>query len=472
MRYNELDLRRIPPSPDSSFGRTEVTRRWRSALMAGAFWVSFQAGEACASTTAERIAFNRSIVDYRAAVNRHFPRQTRRATKYIIVHTSEGGLENTLRVVTDGKHNGKRRRTHGGHAHYVIARDGTTYRTLDKDLRADHAGLSLWNGETDISNVSIGIEMVGYHHSRLTEAQYRSLGLLIDILQRIYRLDDRDVLTHSQVAYGRTNRWVKGDHRGRKRCAKNFVRSRAGVGPGWPYDPDVRSGRLKADTELAALYYGPARADQEQEQRIASKAPVALAGIGLPNRSRDVESGSNIVTAMNTAWMIAGEDYDANETLYRLPDGRQVTGERVAEVVGWNRIPAGTEVLLNTTLPAEEAASTDPFHTIDSGRTAWTYAGVDYDKSTTIYFFPDGRIQNGNQISDWDGLPPNTRMLVGYSVHRVTASRPPIVIAGDRYQADETLYRFPDGRFLSGSEITDFRRLPRGVRMYVSIKRS
>jgi N-acetyl-anhydromuramyl-L-alanine amidase AmpD len=63
----------------------------------------------------------------------------------------------------------------------------------------------MWNGERDISKVSMGIELVGYHYTEITDKQYRSVGILIDILQDVYDLDDSTVLTHSQVAYGNPN---------------------------------------------------------------------------------------------------------------------------------------------------------------------------------------------------------------------------------------------------------------------------
>ncbi len=410
------------------------------------FVISIAAADVEAVSPQARESFQRSIIDSRSQVNRRFKKVTRKKTDYIIVHTAEGGLQNTLNVVLNGKRNGRRRLTHGGHAHYVIARDGRTYRTLDKRYRADHAGLSMWNGRDDISDVSIGIELVGYHHTEITARQYHSLSILIDILQGIYRLDDRAVLTHSQVAYGRPNRWFRKDHRGRKRCAKNFVRRRAGLRERWTYDPDVRSGRLTADEELDTVYYGP--------------------------ESDEPPTGTNIITAGNTAWMIAGEDFNEATTLYRLPNGKVVPGNRLGRTVGWRRIPVGTEVLLNTT--TEKVAPADlPVATLTNGQTAWTFAGVDYNKHTTLYIFPSGRVKHGGQINDWDGLPPRTRIAVGYhGPYRITRARPPVEIAGQRYRDAETLYLFPEGALRSGREIRDFRRLPRGVRMLVPVDSS
>lgn len=394
-----------------------------------------------AASRQARTSFQRSIIDKRGELNRGFKKERRKETRYVIVHTSEGGLRNTLNVVLNGKHQGRRRITYGGHANYVIARDGRTYRTLDKRFRADHAGLSMWNGEEDLSSISIGIELVGYHHTEITSQQYRSLGILLDILQDIYDLDDASVLTHSQIAYGTPNRWVKSLHRGRKRCAKNFDRSRAGLGPTWPADPDVQARRLTADRELAQIYYGS-------------------------KRGRSI-AASNIITASNTAWMIAGEDFDASDTLYRLPSGRVIPGNQMGRTVGWKRIPRGTEVLLNAEAENSLVAA-GTVAVLSNGQSAWTVAGMDYSKPTTLYIFPNGRVKHGGQIADWDGLPPRTRILVGYrGPYRVTSSRPPVLIAGNSYRDARTLYLFPDSSLVSGPEIRDFRRLPRGVRILV-----
>jgi len=275
-----------------------------------------------AYTRADRRSFQQSIVDLRSRLNPNFKKVKRKKTKYIIVHTSELGLKMTQRVVLKGKRLRNSRSTNGGHTHYVIARNGRTYRILDKKYKADHAGLSMWNGETDISKISIGIELVGHHRESISESQYRSVGILIDILQGVYGLNDRSVLTHSQVAYGKPNRWFRKNQRGRKRCAKNFIRAKAEVGPTWTYDPDVRSGRLLPDPHLSRIFYG--------RREYYAKIDAA-----------------NIISRSNTAWSIAGEDYDSRTTVYKFPGGQIYTGDKISENVGWKRIPAKTVVLLH-----------------------------------------------------------------------------------------------------------------------------
>jgi len=399
-----------------------------------------------AYSAAERQRFQQSIIDYRPKLNPKFKQIKRKRTQYIIVHTSELGLKYTLRVVSRGKQFRNGKRTNGGHTHYVIARNGRTYRIMDKQWVADHAGRSMWDGRTDLSRMSIGIELVGYHYAPITEAQYRSVGLLIEILQNVYHLQDRAVLTHSQIAYGRPNRWHKRDHRGRKRCAKNFDRAKARLGPTWSYDPDVRAGRLVADAQLADVFYG------------------------RRTRSATVEE-SNIISKSNTAWLIAGEDFDSGTTVYKFPDGRLFRGDQITAQVGWGRIPPKTVVLLNHTGSLGGLKNDGPVKTIIDGITAWSLAGRSYNDRSTIYFLPSGRIKNGTMISDWDDLPVKTRLIIGYKgPFPVRKDRSAYGIAGKKYKERQTLYYLPSRQLVGGNKIKDFTNLQAGTLVFLPTK--
>lgn len=394
-------------------------------------------------TQAERDNFQHSVVDSRSRLNHSYKKVQRKKTKYIIAHTSELGLKTTLRVVSKGKRLRNGRLTNGGHAHYVIARNGRTYRILDKKYDADHAGRSMWNGETDISKISIGIELVGYHYAPISENQYRSAGMLIDILQDVYDLQDRSVLTHSQVAYGLPNQWFRENHRGRKRCAKNFIRAKAGLGSTWIYDPDVRAGRLMADAQLSDVFYG--------QHKIGPQADEA-----------------NIISKRNTAWAIAGEDYDSTTTAYKFPNGRQYTGDQIADKIGWNRIPAKTIVLLNQESSFELSKDGGLIKTISNGITAWSLAGKSYNRETTIYFLPSGQIKPGSIINDWDDLPAKTRLIIGYKgPYKINKDRTAFRIAGLRYKDQKTIYYLPSKKLLSGNKIKDFNNLPVGTFIFL-----
>ena len=89
-------------------------------------------------------------------------------------------------------------------SHYTIDEDGTVYVHVDESLRAWHAGVSHWRGETDINSRSIGIEIVNPGH----EFGYRAfpdvqieavIELSKGILSR-HRIPPRNVIGHSDVA--------------------------------------------------------------------------------------------------------------------------------------------------------------------------------------------------------------------------------------------------------------------------------
>lgn len=437
------------------------------------------------------------IIDYRKHLNKRFKKKRRISTRYIIVHTSEAGLKSTLRTLSRGKSMG-RYRTVGGHSHYTIARDGRVYRVLSHSYRADHAGLSMWNGVEDISSHSLGIELVGFHYSTITNQQYRSLTLLLNQLQRVYKVRDKNVLTHSQVSYGRPNLWFKRPHRGRKRCALNFQRERAGLGDAWRYDPDVRKGRLLRDHHIYAMFYKrkPRKKRPKQPveiqpvkpaETVTSTAPPATTttssnptGDAEPQAStepgaitvnlKSVNNVSNIISKLNTAWNIAGEDYDDSTTLYVLPDNRRVRGDQLEKMIGWNNIPKGTTVLLNQSPELQEKKG--PVFTITKELTAWSFAQRDYRKHSTIYFLPDGRVRPGNRMSDWDDLPDGTRMIIGYKgpiAIRNVKGKTPWGIAGRAHNSPETIYMIPGTGLRTGDQIKDFSDLPRGSSLFLKI---
>lgn len=402
------------------------------------------------------------IKDYTQRLNSRFKKERRLSTRYIIIHTSEAGLESTLRTLSKGKKTGTNYRTIGGHAHYTIARNGQVYRLLNHRYRADHAGLSMWKGIEDISSHSLGIELVGYHYGEITTRQYSSLTLLIDQLQKIYHIPDKNVLTHSQVSYGKRNRWFKKSHRGRKRCALNFDRHKAGLGAGWTFDPDVKSGRLAADRQITKIFY---------KRRPPVSKTSTHREVAAPSVSKDSEV-SNIIGSDNTAWNIAGEDYDSPDTLYKLPGRgkRAIRGDRVSKEVGWDKLPAGTQVLVNHPLNQEKEKG--PIFSLKKDYTAWSLAGSAYRRSTTIYILPRNKIVPGNLIRDWDALPSGTKLIIGYKgpfVIQNVEGKTAWGIARKAYNHSETIYLVPGEFLVTGDRVKDFNDLPRGTQVFLKI---
>lgn len=91
--------------------------------------------------------------------------------------------------------------------HYVIDEHGRITQLVPEKLRAWHAGVSYWKGETDINSHSIGIEIQNPGHSDgypdFPPAQIKAvIALARDILQR-NKISPQLVLAHSDVAIGR-----------------------------------------------------------------------------------------------------------------------------------------------------------------------------------------------------------------------------------------------------------------------------
>jgi N-acetylmuramoyl-L-alanine amidase len=421
------------------------------------------------------------IIDYQKHLNRRFKKVSRLSTQSIIIHTSEAGLASTLETLSRGKKIG-RYRTIGGHTNYCIARNGQIYRILHHRYRADHAGLSMWNGLENISSHSLGIELVGYHYGTITAAQYQSLSRLLKILQRMYRIQDKNVLTHSQVSYGRPNLWFKRPHRGRKRCALNFEREKAGLNDAWGYDPDVKAGRLARDRHIYAMFYKKhPKKIKEKEAMVSASSPketekpetVSPVETTPPNDTEKIsteENLTNIISRINTAWNIAGEDYDDSTTLYILPGKQAIRGDKIEKTIGWKRIPTGTQVLLNQPPDAEKEKG--PIFLINKEYTAWSFAGPDYSRPSTFYVLPNGRITPGDRISDWDSLPDGTRMIIGYEgpfTIQNKKGKTPWGIAGKAHNHPHTLYFMPGKGLVTGDKINDFTDLPRGAKIFLKI---
>ncbi len=91
--------------------------------------------------------------------------------------------------------------------HYVVDEAGQITQMVPEALRAWHAGVAFWDGETDINSLSIGIEIQNPGHAgnypEFPEAQMKAVERLsLDIVQR-HNIPARRVLGHSDVAPAR-----------------------------------------------------------------------------------------------------------------------------------------------------------------------------------------------------------------------------------------------------------------------------
>ncbi|HKS89355.1 MAG TPA: N-acetylmuramoyl-L-alanine amidase [Stellaceae bacterium] len=89
-------------------------------------------------------------------------------------------------------------------AHYLVEEDGTLWRLVAEERRAFHAGISFWQGESDLNWVSIGVEIVNPGHEwgyrPFPEPQMAAVERLCrDILAR-RRIPPYRVVGHSDIA--------------------------------------------------------------------------------------------------------------------------------------------------------------------------------------------------------------------------------------------------------------------------------
>lgn len=85
--------------------------------------------------------------------------------------------------------------------HYFIQRDGTVVKLMNPTCKADHAGMSYWDGHFLINSISIGICLQNVPPAPYTDKQYHSLAWLLQTLGKRWTL--QDPVGHSQVAIPR-----------------------------------------------------------------------------------------------------------------------------------------------------------------------------------------------------------------------------------------------------------------------------
>jgi N-acetylmuramoyl-L-alanine amidase len=120
--------------------------------------------------------------------------------QYLVIHYTEGDFPTSLRTLTVGRVS----------SHYLVNSDPPTiYRLVDESRRAWHAGLSSWQGQTQLNAASIGIEIVhpGYRDTPSGREWYDYPPAQIDAVVRLVKMivaehkirPDR-IVGHSDIA--------------------------------------------------------------------------------------------------------------------------------------------------------------------------------------------------------------------------------------------------------------------------------
>jgi N-acetylmuramoyl-L-alanine amidase len=92
-------------------------------------------------------------------------------------------------------------------SHYVVEEDGRVFRLVAEERRAWHAGVSYWRGRRNVNGDSIGIEIVNPGHEfgyrAFPEAQVAAVIALVADIRTRWRVEDRDIVGHADVAPAR-----------------------------------------------------------------------------------------------------------------------------------------------------------------------------------------------------------------------------------------------------------------------------
>ncbi len=139
-------------------------------------------------------------------------------------------------------------------AHYLVEENGAVWSLVPESQRAFHAGVSCWEGESDLNAVSLGIEIANPGHEwgyrPFPEAQMASVELLCRDLISRYPIPPHRVVGHSDIAPNRKT--DPGELFDWPRLA------RAGIGI-WPPPNPPRVGgemdRARSLADLAAIGY-------------------------------------------------------------------------------------------------------------------------------------------------------------------------------------------------------------------------
>jgi N-acetylmuramoyl-L-alanine amidase len=183
-------------------------------------------------------------------------------------------------------------------AHYVIDEDGAVFRMVAEEQRAWHAGLSFWQGTTDVNGASIGIELVNPGHEwgyrDFPEPQISALEELARGILVTHPIPPDRVVGHSDVAP------LRKQDPGERFPWQRLARAGIGFWPKASGAPPVR-GIAEARAALARIGYGVARSEVlDDETRAALTAFQRRFRPARCDGALDPETGAVLTAVLRT----------------------------------------------------------------------------------------------------------------------------------------------------------------------------
>lgn len=119
----------------------------------------------------------------------------RRPNLVVIHHTTDETSEEALGTLTSPERKVS--------SHYLVGRDGKVFQLVDEKDRAWHAGLSWWNGQSDVNSASIGIELDNTGSEPFADVQIDALLVLLAGIKERNGIPTANFVGHADVAPGR-----------------------------------------------------------------------------------------------------------------------------------------------------------------------------------------------------------------------------------------------------------------------------
>jgi len=225
--------------------------------------------------------------------------------------------------------------------------------------------------------------------------------------------------------------------------------------------PSVRA-RLNLKTRPA---YDP---DVKAGRLVVGDAYLAQVLYGTVGQGKPAASVSyaaaganNVIGKSRGAWDIARDAYDDATTLYIYPNGTQKRGNQIAN---FKTLPFGTKVTVNA--PSDNR--TEKIQVVGINGRPQDIAGDEALKPATIYVYPDGRYVRGSQLTA-DAvlkLPYGTKVLLGYAIGGpISSNRKATDICGNRWRFADT-YFLISGALVPGNKVDDS-KIPTGTMLFI-----
>ncbi len=115
--------------------------------------------------------------------------------KMIVFHSVAFPAEKAIEVFSENKVS----------SHYLIAENGELWQLVGERNRAYHAGLSYWQGISNLNSCAIGIELCSpsLGEKKFTKAQKETTKILLKRLIKKYKINPQNIVGHSDIAPSR-----------------------------------------------------------------------------------------------------------------------------------------------------------------------------------------------------------------------------------------------------------------------------